>query len=105
WLEADDWEQSVVAFLRKGGDEDEPLLVVGNFTPVVRENHRLGVPRSGRWQEILNSDAEEYHGSGQGNLGGVEATPTPSHGYAYSVNLRLPPLAVLYLAPEPQDRS
>ena len=105
WLEADDWEQSVVSFLRKGGDEDKPLLVVANFTPIVRENYRLGVPRSGRWQEMLNSDAEAYHGSGQGNLGGVEATPTPSHGYAYSVNLRLPPLAVLYLAPEPQDRS
>ncbi len=100
WLVADDWEQSVVSFLRKAEGQDEVVLVVAHFTPVVRENYRLGVPVGGRWRELLNSDAHDYYGSGQGNWGGVEASPTPAHGHPYSLNLTLPPLGVLYLAPE-----
>ena len=66
--------------------------MVCNFTPVVRENYRVGVPRGGRWRECLNSDAPLYGGSGQGNLGGVEAAPLPAHGRFHSLTLRLPPL-------------
>jgi 1,4-alpha-glucan branching enzyme len=69
---------------------------VCNFTPVVRTNYRLGVPRGGWWREVLNSDADAYGGSGRGNLGGVEAAPIGSHGRSHSVVLTLPPLTVLF---------
>ncbi len=97
WVDAKDWEGSVLAFLRKGRRPDERILVVCNFTPVVRLNYRVGVPRGGVWTERLNGDAEIYGGSGQGNLGGVEAAPVASHGRSYSLNLTLPPLTALFL--------
>ncbi|MFO7276276.1 MAG: 1,4-alpha-glucan branching protein GlgB [Pseudomonadota bacterium] len=99
WIDANDAENSVLTFLRKGRDGDL-TLVVCNFTPVVRENYRVGVPRGGFWRECLNSDAREYGGSGQGNLGGVEASPLPFHGRFHSLSLRLPPLGVLFLKPQ-----
>jgi len=71
------------------------ILVACNFTPVPRHNHRLGVPGPGTWQEILNGDAPLYGGSGQGNLGWVEATPVRSHGQPYSIVVTLPPLGVV----------
>jgi 1,4-alpha-glucan branching enzyme len=70
---------------------------VFNFTPVPRQSYRLGVPRRGRWQELLNSDAPDYGGSGQGNLGGVDSTPTPLHGRPHAITLTLPPLGMLLL--------
>ncbi len=101
WLAADDAASSVLAFLRKGkgsaGDRGDLVACVFNFTPIVRHNYRLGVPRGGRWQEILNTDATAYWGSGQGNLGGVEAAPVPSHGRTHSLHLTLPPLAAVFL--------
>ena len=60
-----------------------------NFTPVPRQNYRIGVPFDGFWQEALNSDAPLYGGSGQGNIGGVEASPVPMHGRPYSLNMTL----------------
>lgn len=96
WVVANDAEQSVVALLRRGRSADEVILVVCNFTPVVRYGYRLGVPFGGFWQELLNSDAEVYGGSGVGNLGGVEAEATASHGRPYSLTLTLPPLAAVY---------
>jgi 1,4-alpha-glucan branching enzyme len=99
WVEANDYEDSVISFLRKGRD-GRPVLVVCNNTPIVRENYRVGVPQAGVWEECLNSDAECYGGSGQGNYGTVEAHPLPSHGRYYSLTLRLPPLGVLYLRPQ-----
>jgi 1,4-alpha-glucan branching enzyme len=101
WVDPNDWEQSVLSYLRKRRDPNELLLVVGNFTPVPRHHYRLGVPRAGRWREILNSDAELYGGSGLGNLGGVEAVPLPSHGHPYSLTLTLPPLAVIVFKAPP----
>ncbi|MBN8748205.1 1,4-alpha-glucan branching enzyme GlgB [Xylophilus ampelinus] len=97
WIEADDAERSVYAFVRKGRDGAPPVLVVSNFTPVPRENYRLGVPRAGRWSEIVNSDAREFDGSGWGNLGAVDTAPVPSHGRPQSLVLSLPPLSTLYL--------
>ena len=79
WIDCNDVMQSVITFLRKGR-EGELVLVACNFTPVPRYNYRVGVPRGGFWQEILNSDAVEYGGSGHGNLGGLEAAPIPCHG-------------------------
>ncbi len=100
WIDANDWESSVIAFIRKPRAHGRPVLVVCNFTPIVRENYRIGVPRGGTWRECLNSDATLYGGSGQGNLGAVEASPLPSHGRMHSLNLRLPPLGALLLMPD-----
>jgi 1,4-alpha-glucan branching enzyme len=75
------------------------VLVVCNFTPVPRDNFRVGVPRGGQWRERLNSDAQDYGGGGIGNFGMVESAPLPAHGRHHSLTLRLPPLAVLFLTP------
>jgi 1,4-alpha-glucan branching enzyme len=98
WIDANDASSSVVSFLRRGLDGDA-LAVVCNFTPLVRRNYRLGVPEGGRWDELLNTDAATYGGSGQGNLGGVEAVPVAFHGRPLSLVLTLPPLAALFLSP------
>jgi 1,4-alpha-glucan branching enzyme len=97
WADLHDWEHSIISFLRKGESPDDLMLVVCNFTPVPHANYRVGVPRGGRWAEVLNSDATLYGGSGQGNLGGVEAAPVPVHGRYHSISLTLPPLGVLFL--------
>jgi 1,4-alpha-glucan branching enzyme len=100
WIDANDAPSSSVSFLRRGRSEDDLVAVVCNFTPVVRRNYRLGVPDGGVWRELLNTDATIYGGSGQGNLGGVEAVPVTFHGRPWSLVLTLPPLAALFLQPE-----
>jgi 1,4-alpha-glucan branching enzyme len=70
-------------------------LIICNFTPVPRRNYKIGVPKAGYWKELLNSDAITYGGSGQGNLGGVEASPVSAYGFYHSVSLTLPPLSIL----------
>jgi 1,4-alpha-glucan branching enzyme len=97
WIDADDAEHSVLVFARRGEDESRPVVVAFNFTPIPRHNHRVGVSFPGTYREIVNTDAKEYGGSGQGNLGGVSATPMPYHGRSHSLNLTLPPLAAVYL--------
>jgi 1,4-alpha-glucan branching enzyme len=97
WVDANDSEGSTIAFIRKAPSTPEQIMVVCNFTPVPRPNYLLGVPYGGRWEEVLNSDAELYGGSGWGNLGSVEALPFSSHGRPRSVNLTLPPLACVFL--------
>ncbi len=101
WISADDTDQSVISFLRWGKSDGEPILVVANFTPVPRYDYRVGTPHSGYWRELLNSNAEEFGGTGVGNLGGVEASSVPSHGKPCSLSLTLPPLAVLFLKSGP----
>jgi 1,4-alpha-glucan branching enzyme len=96
WIDLHDSEQSTLTFLRKEPGGDGLVLVTCNFTPVVRNNYRIGVPRKGFWKEIANSDARDYSGSGQGNLGGVSSVPVPFHGKEYSISVTLPPLAVLF---------
>jgi 1,4-alpha-glucan branching enzyme len=100
WLNGGDWEQSVLSYLRKSSAGEE-MVVVCNFTPVVRHNYRVGVPHAGKWNEILNSDSTYYGGSGQGNLGGVEPTPVPYNGRLWSVVLTLPPLGAVFMKAEP----
>lgn len=100
WIDFHDWECNVISFIRKGKSTDDVILVVGNFTPVPRNNYRVGVPQGGFWKEALNSDATVYGGSGQGNFGGVDASPVPAHGRAYSLSLTLPPLGILILKHE-----
>ncbi len=99
WIDVHDHENSVLSFLRRGRDPDDVVVVVCNFTPMPRENYRVGVPFGGRWIERLNSDAHDYGGSGKGNFGGVEAAPLGSHGRTHSLYLTVPPLGVLYLIP------
>lgn len=96
WIDVHDAEKNVLSFLRKGPNESEIIAVVCNFSPVPRDNYRVGVPQKGFWKEILNSDAKQYGGSGRGNLGGVEAVPIPLHGRSYSLTIDLPPLAAVY---------
>jgi 1,4-alpha-glucan branching enzyme len=95
WIDCDDAEQSVVSYLRWGHSADECLVVVCNFTPVVRYNYRIGVPWHGHWAEVLNSDAQIYGGSGQGNMGGIKAAPVSCHGYTQCLNMTLPPLSMM----------
>jgi 1,4-alpha-glucan branching enzyme len=94
WIDANDGEQSTLSFLRKS-EAGEKLAIICNFTPVPRQNFRVGVPESGVWEEVLNTDAPLYGGSGQGNLGGVDSTPFPAQGRAQSLVITLPPLAVV----------
>ena len=100
WIDCNDTEHSVLSFLRHGRATHDSILVVCNFTPMVHYNYRVGVPRGGFWREILNSDAGEYGGSQQGNLGGMEASPVPAHGHFHSLNLTLPPLAIVFFKSE-----
>ncbi|MBX6363411.1 MAG: 1,4-alpha-glucan branching protein GlgB [Gemmatimonadetes bacterium] len=102
WIDANDSEQSVATFLRKGRAPGSEVLAVFNFTPVPRIGYRVGVPRGGYWREVLNSDAREYYGSGMGNAGGVVAEDEPCHGRPHSLRLTLPPLAGIFLMPDPE---
>jgi 1,4-alpha-glucan branching enzyme len=121
WIDCNDAESSTLSFLRKGhsvfpvnpvapvaknvttestgntgkGKEDL-ILVICNFTPVPRFQYQVGVPRAGHWRELLNSDAQDYGGSGLGNLGGVEAEATSTHGRPFSLTITLPPLAIVF---------
>ncbi|MFI3186737.1 MAG: 1,4-alpha-glucan branching protein GlgB [Methylococcaceae bacterium] len=96
WMDCHYAEKSVLSFVRRGYNPDDTLLVVCNFTPVVRENYLVGVPEGGYWHEVLNSDTELYGGSGVGNFGGVEAGPVSISEMYHSLMLRLPPLGVLF---------
>ncbi len=95
WIDCNDSQRSIVAFRRKGYDPEGEIVFVCNFTPVPRQNYRIGVPSRGDWEEILNGDAVLYGGSGQGNLGNVGTAPIPMHNQPWSLNLTLPPLAMV----------
>jgi 1,4-alpha-glucan branching enzyme len=105
WIDVTDADQSVVSLIRRGRLPQDVLVGVFNFTPVPRHNYQIGIPQAGRWLELLNSDAPLYGGSGQGNLGGVEAVPISVHGHRHSLTLTLPPLAALFLKPAPEDSA
>jgi 1,4-alpha-glucan branching enzyme len=94
WIDTGDAAQSVLSYLRRA-DDGATILVACNFTPIPRQNYRLGVPNGGFWRELLNSDATCYGGSGQGNLGGIEAAPVAAAGRNHSLNVTLPPLGVV----------
>lgn len=96
WIDCNDTQQSTLSLIRKSRSTSEIILTVLNFTPTPQYNYQVGVPRGGFWQEILNSDAEEYGGSGHGNFGGIEAVPIEIHGRPYSLKLTLPPLGAVF---------
>jgi len=101
WLVADDRETSVLAYARYAQPDGAPIVVVANFTPVPREGYRIGVPRGGRWRELLNSDAPAYGGGGIGNYGGVDAEAVACRDHEHSIVVTAPPLAVVLFAAEP----
>ena len=94
WIDFNDWENSVVSFLRKARDGRSELVVTLNFTPVPREGYRIGVPGPGFYSEIINSDSDHYRGSNLGNVGGLTAEAVPCHGREWSIPITLPPLAM-----------
>lgn len=100
WIDCNDSDASVIAYTRRGVDSHDFVVVVCNFTPVVRRGYKIGVPRAGRYREILNTDSNHYGGTDVGNAGGVWTQGQPSHGMTASLLLDLPPLGVLVLEPE-----
>jgi 1,4-alpha-glucan branching enzyme len=100
WVDANDADQSCYSFLRFGRDGSDPLLCLANFTPVPRYGYRVGLPRPGRWRTLLNTDAQQFGGSGVDVGTGFEAEGIAWHGWDQSVNLTLPPLGVVWLVPE-----
>ncbi len=100
WIDCADRDNSVLSFVRQTADGSNPLAVILNLTPVLREAYRVGLPRAGQWRERLNSDAAVYGGSNQGNLGGVTAENVSCHNQPCSAGFRLPPLSVLVFQPE-----
>jgi 1,4-alpha-glucan branching enzyme len=96
WIESNDAEAGVFAWVRKGNEGDKPVVAVVNMTPIER-SYRLGLPAAGKWHEILNTDAEIYGGGNRGNLGGVTTEKTPWHGQPQSTLVTLAPLSAVYL--------
>jgi len=100
WLEANDAAASVISFVRHAKNPEDFLVAVCNFTPVVRQDYRVGVPRPGFYHEIMNTDSKYYEGTDVGNSGGVRAEPIPWNDRPYSIKLKLPPLAAMYFKPQ-----
>ncbi|MCA9885784.1 MAG: 1,4-alpha-glucan branching protein GlgB, partial [Anaerolineae bacterium] len=97
WIEANDAENSVFSYIRYARDREDFIVVVCNFTPVIRYNYRIGVPESGFYEELLNSDAEFYGGGNIGNEGGRHSEPWHWHNFEHSMSLTLPPLSIVLL--------
>jgi 1,4-alpha-glucan branching enzyme len=100
WIDLHDSQQSVLSYIRKAKDPKNFVVVVVNFTPVPRENYRVGVPQPGFYKEVFNSDSEIYGGSNLGNGGGVHTDSISWMGKTHSLNLALPPLSALIFKPE-----
>ena len=106
WLDAGNADQNVISFLRYDGEGRCGICCVANFSPMPRDNFRVGLPHDGFWKEILNTDAETYGGTNTGNMGGVTAEADGWHGQPFSAVMTLPPLGVLWFAPgEPGAES
>nr|WP_242500412.1 1,4-alpha-glucan branching protein GlgB [Tropicimonas sp. IMCC6043] len=97
WLEANDMDNSIFAWIRRGGPKDPEVVVACNFTPIERMGYRIGLPAAGKWRMALNTDAKEYGGGGRGDMNGVTAEPTPWHGQDHSAPVTLPPLTTVIL--------
>src|SRR5580700_8299084 len=100
WMDANDAAASILSFIRRARNPDDFVVVVCNFTPVLRLDYRIGVPAAGYYREILNSDSSYYEGSDAGNAGGVRAEPIPWNGRPWSIKLKVPPLAAVYFKPQ-----
>jgi 1,4-alpha-glucan branching enzyme len=96
WIDCQDAENNVLSMLRKSSNAEELILCLCNFSTVPRHNYRVGVPHRGHWRELLNTDAVEFGGSGQGNFGGVDSVPIPLHGRNHSITITVPPLGAVF---------
>jgi 1,4-alpha-glucan branching enzyme len=99
WIDHQDVENSAIAFVRHGNDPHDVLVAVCNFTPVVRDGYRIGVPAADEYEEVFNSDSGRYGGTNVGNLGRVHVDAVASHGHGQSITITLPPLAAVYFRP------
>jgi 1,4-alpha-glucan branching enzyme len=100
WIDCNDGDASIISYIRRGADPNDFVVVVCNFTPVVRRGYRIGVPQSGRYYEALNTDSSFYGGGNVGNGGGLSTLGKPWHGMADCLSVTLPPLATVVLVPE-----
>ncbi len=96
WIDYGDHENSVLTYVRRGHDKKNDLIVACNFTPILRENYRIGNPKKGKLKEILNSDATKYGGSGNENPN-IKSSTKEWHGYKKSVEITIPPLGIVIL--------
>jgi 1,4-alpha-glucan branching enzyme len=94
WVDCMNWQESTLVFMRKDIDAANPILICCNFTPIVRKDYRIGVPKDGFWKEIFNSDSDRYGGTNVGNYPGRESTGVVHHDRPHSILVDLPPLAV-----------
>jgi 1,4-alpha-glucan branching enzyme len=99
WIDAGDYQQSIISFIRRGRDPEDIIVFVGNFTPQTHFKYEIGVPRAGTWREVLNGDTERFGGSGQVNGRAIRTRKQPRHGQPYSLSLKIPPLAGMFLKP------
>ena len=95
----------MISFIRRAANPDDFIVVVCNFTPVVREDYRVGVPVRGFYREILNTDSAYYEGSDAGNLGGLHSDPLGWNNQPFSLNVKLPPLGAVYFKLDSGERS
>jgi 1,4-alpha-glucan branching enzyme len=100
WIDAGNGDQNILSFVRLDAGGRPGLVCLANFAPVTHHGFRVGLPLAGPWHEVLNTDSEAYGGRNQGNLGTVVADPIGWHGLPFSASLTVPPLAVVWLAPE-----
>lgn len=96
WINGGDSENSALSFIRRGTSSADDIVMVFNFSNQILSSYRIGVPEAGFWSEVLNSDAVEFGGSGVGNLGGVQSTETPTHGFEHSLEITVPPLGAVW---------
>jgi 1,4-alpha-glucan branching enzyme len=96
WIDADNAAENIVSFIRRSPSTGQEVICVGNFSPLPRENHKLGLPRPGDYRLIINSDASVYAGNGVQSQQIVAAKEAPLHGQSYSAKVSLPPLATLW---------
>ncbi|MAT14569.1 MAG: 1,4-alpha-glucan branching enzyme [Planctomyces sp.] len=99
WIQCDDYQNCVYAFIRSGNKTDLPIIVVANYTPVPHDKYRIGLPQAGYYQEVFNSDRPEYGGSGINNEGGIYSEPVAAHGHKHSLSVTLPPLGLVAFKP------
>lgn len=104
WIDADNGSENIVSFIRRSPSTGRELICVGNFSPIVREGHRLGLPRAGKYKQLLNTDSEDYCGGGFGVVKSITAEKVSAHGLEYSAVITLPPLATIWFE-APRDRS
>ncbi len=107
WIDADNAPGNVFSYIRfaDSGHDGDVIVAVVNYSGTQHDRLRIGMPRAGRWREILNTDATAYGGSGSGNLGSVDAESKPAHGHPYSAEMTIPALSVTWLAPEPATET